>query len=167
MARVWVSVGSNREREAHIRAAIAELRARFGALRISSVYETDAVGFAGAPFYNLVVGFETALDPAAVRSALRAIEDGQGRERGGPRFGPRTLDLDLLSYGDRVGTVAGQPLPHPDILDYPFVLGPLAELAPQEHYPGSARTYAELWQDQPAAARAALRPVALDWAGSL
>jgi 2-amino-4-hydroxy-6-hydroxymethyldihydropteridine diphosphokinase len=163
MARVWVSVGSNQQRERHIRGAIAELRARFGALRLSSVYETVAVGFDGDPFYNLVVGFATDQPPEQVQAALRAIEDAHGRERTGPKFSGRTLDLDLLTYDDRVGQVAGKPLPHPDILAYPFVLGPLAELAPDECHPVLGRSYTELWQAQPEQTRAGLRRVPFDW----
>ena len=100
--RVWVSIGSNIDRERNIRTAVAALRAGFGALRLSRVYECPAVGFSGEAFYNLVAGFDTELSPAELSARLRAIENAQGRVRSGGKFSSRTLDIDLLSYGDQV-----------------------------------------------------------------
>jgi 2-amino-4-hydroxy-6-hydroxymethyldihydropteridine diphosphokinase len=145
MARAWVSIGSNIEPEANVRGAVAALQRRFGALTVSTVYRTEAVGFEGQPFLNLVVGFDTDESPVEVFDALRAVEDAQGRTRSGPKFSARTLDLDLLLYDDRRTEVRGRPLPHPDILEYPFVLGPLAELVPDQRHPVDGRRYAELW----------------------
>lgn len=159
MSRVWVSAGSNLQRERHIRGALAALRANYGALQVSPVYETPAVGFAGDPFYNLVIGFSTEQTAEQVQATLRAIEDAQGRDRTAPKFGPRTLDLDLLIFDDRVGEVAGKPLPHPDILQYPFVLGPLAELAPAERHPVLGQSYAELWRQMQLREAVELHPV--------
>jgi 2-amino-4-hydroxy-6-hydroxymethyldihydropteridine diphosphokinase len=118
---------------------------RFGPLRLSPVYESAAEGFVGAPFLNLVAGFETKLSVSELREELRAIEAANGRERDGPRFAPRTLDLDLLTYGDQIGEVEGYRLPRDEILTYAFVLGPLADVAPQERHPSDGRTYAALW----------------------
>ena len=145
MVRAWVSIGSNISPQANVRDAVAALRRRFGVLAVSTVFRTEAVGFDGQPFLNLVVGFDTDEPPEQVFDALRAIEDAQGRTRTGAKFGARTLDLDLLLYGDRRTEVRGRPLPHPDILDYPFVLGPLAELVPEQRHPVDGRRYAELW----------------------
>jgi 2-amino-4-hydroxy-6-hydroxymethyldihydropteridine diphosphokinase len=164
MPRCWLGIGSNQDREASIRAAVADLRAAFGPLILSRVYETPAEGFAGAPFLNLVAGIETGLSVAGIDHALRAIEDAHGRVRGPDKFAPRTLDIDLLTYGDTVGTRDGRTFPRDEIHRYAFVLGPLAEVAPDEVCPGGRATYAELWT---ALHRGAppLVPVALDLSG--
>jgi 2-amino-4-hydroxy-6-hydroxymethyldihydropteridine diphosphokinase len=145
MPRVWVSIGSNIDRDRSIRGAVRLLRERFGALVLSSVYESEAVGFEGHPFLNLVAGFETNEGVAAVATALRAIEDAFGRERGSDKFSPRTLDIDLLTYGDRVGTIDGYEVPRDEILRYAFVLGPLAEVAGGEMHPVVKERYGSLW----------------------
>lgn len=142
----WISLGSNQERERSIRAAVAALAEQFGRLRLSPVYESAAEGFAGDPFLNLVAGFDTVLGVGELRAHLRAIEAANGRERAGPRFAPRTLDLDLLTYGDEVGEIDGYRLPRDEILTYAFVLGPLADVAPHERHPCDGRTYSTLWK---------------------
>lgn len=143
--RCWVSVGSNIDRETSIRAGVAALGQVFGPLVVSPVYETEAVGCAGAPFLNLVVGFTTADPVGVIVAQLRAIEDTQGRRRVGDRFAPRSLDLDLLTWGDAVGTFDGVVLPRDEVLRYAFVLGPLADVAPDERHPTDGRTYRTLW----------------------
>jgi 2-amino-4-hydroxy-6-hydroxymethyldihydropteridine diphosphokinase len=160
MPRCWLSIGSNQHREASLRGAIADLRAAFGELRLSRVYESPAAGFSGAPFLNLVAGIETDLGVAEVDRVLRRIEEAHGRVRGPDKFAPRTLDIDLLTYGDAVGTLDGRELPRDEILKYAFVLGPLADAAPHEVHPGNGASYGDLWR----AARAGappLTPVAL------
>lgn len=146
MARVHVSIGSNIDREEHIRAAVSELRARFGELRLSSVYESEAVGFDGDNFLNMVVAFDTELDVRSVAQTLRAIEDKHGRVRSGPRFSSRTLDLDLLLYDELVSRDEGLDVPRAEITKNAFVLRPLAEIAPQALHPTVRLTFAELWQ---------------------
>ena len=146
MPRVWVSLGSNQERETSLRLAVRELRQEYGDLRLSPVYECAAVGFAGAPFLNLVVGFSTDQSVAEVRARLRAIEDAAGRVRGAEKFAPRTLDLDLLTYGAMVGVIDGYELPRDEILRFAFVLKPLADLAGAEIHPLTGRTYDDLWR---------------------
>jgi 2-amino-4-hydroxy-6-hydroxymethyldihydropteridine diphosphokinase len=143
--RCWISVGSNVQREASIRGAVADLRRHFGPLRISPLYESEAIGFEGAPFYNLVVGIDTRLGVAAINRILRDIEDAHGRVRGPNKFAPRTLDLDLLTWGETAGSIDGCELPRDEILKYAFVLAPLADAAPGERHPVAGRTYAELW----------------------
>lgn len=147
MPACWISIGSNIEPARHVRAALGHLQQSFGALRVSPVYETPAVGFSGDAFLNLVVGMTTAQTPEAVIAELRRIEDVEGRVRGAEKFAARTLDLDLLTYGTRTTAAAGKTLPHPDILAYDFVLRPLAELAPDETHPVLQRGYAELWAE--------------------
>jgi 2-amino-4-hydroxy-6-hydroxymethyldihydropteridine diphosphokinase len=125
---------------------VTALRERFGALILSRVYESEAVGFQGRPFYNLVAGIDTDEPACRVRAALRAIEDAFGRVRGPEKFAPRTLDLDLLTYGDSVDHEEGQELPREEILTYAFVLGPLAEVAGREVHPVVGHSYRELWE---------------------
>src|SRR5688572_25914440 len=102
MERACLSLGSNVEPEANLRAAIAALHARFDGVRVSRVYRTQAVGFDGEDFLNAAAVVETDLAPQALDAWLHALEDGQGRDRSGPRFGDRTLDVDLVLYGERI-----------------------------------------------------------------
>ena len=143
MPRAWLSLGSNIDRRRNIRSAVAELRRRFGELVVSRVYESPAVGFESAPFYNLVVGIETELEPNAVRRILERVEWDHGRRRGGDKFVARTLDIDLLTYGDRVAET--ERLPRDEIEKYAFVLRPLSEVAGDERHPVVGRSYRELW----------------------
>jgi 2-amino-4-hydroxy-6-hydroxymethyldihydropteridine diphosphokinase len=160
MPAIWLSLGSNRDRERSLRGAVRTLRATLGPLVLSSVYESAAVGFVGEPFLNLVAGGHTEMPPEAVQAWLREIEDAHGRVRGPDRFAPRTLDIDLLTYGDAV--LPALRLPRDEILHHAFVLGPLAEVAPDERHPLDGRSYAALWA---AFDRAALplRRVELAW----
>jgi 2-amino-4-hydroxy-6-hydroxymethyldihydropteridine diphosphokinase len=160
--RCWISVGSNVDRERSIRGALRDLRATYGDLAVSPVYETEAVGFEGDAFLNLVVGITTDRPVGDINRRLREIEDAHGRERGPNRFAPRTLDLDLLTYGDQVGRIDGYELPRGEILDYAFVLGPLADVAPGERHPVDGRTYAELWAEMRRRG-ISLRPFSVDF----
>lgn len=147
MARVYISIGSNIDRARNIRFAIKELRANYAPIRLSSVYETDPVGFQGDHFFNLAAGFDTRDPPDAVARTLHLIEDRCNRKRDGVRFGPRTLDLDLLLYDDLVMREQGIGLPREEILTQAFVLGPLAEIAGERHHPVRQRTFARLWSE--------------------
>jgi len=146
MPRVWVSIGSNIDRERHIRAALQHLREAFGELVVSPVYESAAVGFDGAPFFNLVAGFFNNAPATELAVRLRAIEEAHGRLRDGPKFSSRTLDIDLLTWGDAVVRAGKLELPRDEILKYAFVLRPLADVAPEERHPVAGRSYRELWQ---------------------
>lgn len=145
MTAVFVGIGSNIEPERRVREAVCGLRARFGELRISPVYRNPAVGFQGDDFLNLAVAFDSREDPAAVHAALDEIERQCGRTRGGPHFAPRTLDLDLLLYGDLIAATPTQ-LPRPEILQYAYVLKPLADLAPARRHPLTGKNFAEHWR---------------------
>lgn len=146
MVRVFVSIGSNVDKRHHIEAGLRDLRRGFGELRLSPVYESRAVGFEGDNFYNLVAAFDTALSLEEVSRTLTAIEDRHGRDRRLSRFGPRTLDLDLLLYGNTVRHDEEYDLPRKEITRYAFVLRPLAELAPAHRHPELGKNFAELWR---------------------
>ena len=161
MAHIFIGVGSNREREKHIRAGIRALKAEFGDLRISAIYENRAMGFDGADFYNFVVSCETGLEADEVVKRLHRIEDDYGRDRSRPCFSSITLDLDLLLYDDLVIRHESFELPRSDIDRYAFVLCPLAELAPDLRHPVSCKTYARLWSEFDRSAQD-LRPVGFD-----
>ncbi|HEY5789787.1 MAG TPA: 2-amino-4-hydroxy-6-hydroxymethyldihydropteridine diphosphokinase [Gammaproteobacteria bacterium] len=145
MAVIFISLGSNLDREVQLRAAVRALRASFTGVSLSPVYESAAVGFDGPPFYNLVARAETALDPAAVVARLHAIEDAQGRQRHADGWHSRTLDLDLLLYDALVEETAQYALPRPEITSHAFVLKPLADLAGTLRHPLQAARYADLW----------------------
>jgi len=146
MARVYVSIGSNIDREANIRGGVADLRAHFGELELSQVYESASVGFDGDNFYNLVAAFDTDRDVLAVAKILHAIEDEHGRTREGPRFSSRTLDIDMLLYDDVVLKEGKLELPRDEITKNAFVLWPLAEIAPVREHPVLKQSYAALWE---------------------
>ena len=145
MAQIYISVGTNHNREHHIRMAVQELAQQFGELQLSSVYESDAVGFKGDAFYNMVIGASTTLSVADCVAVFKAIEDRHGRVRGGEKFCGRTLDLDLLTYDT---LVCRQPveLPRGEITENAFVLWPLAEIAAEQIHPVTGQSYAALWQ---------------------
>lgn len=163
MARVYISIGSNIEREKNVRAALDALDHWFGDLALSPVYESEAVGFDGAPFLNLVVGVDTALSVRELSLRFKQLEDDNGRRRDLPKFSGRTLDLDILTYGNLVGKFAGVELPRGEILKNAFVLQPLADIAPEQRHPVCGRTYSELWQGY--AENQRLWPIDFSWQG--
>jgi 2-amino-4-hydroxy-6-hydroxymethyldihydropteridine diphosphokinase len=162
MARIYISLGSNIERAANTRAGVKALSECFGELELSSVYESEAVGFAGDAFYNMVIACDSAEDVHRTNQKLREIEDANGRERSGPKFSSRTLDLDLLLYDDLILNESGLKLPREEILHNAFVLWPLAEIAPDRVHPLAGKSYAELWQafDK---SRENLKPIKFDF----
>ena len=166
MAQVYLSLGSNIDRYQHITAGLDALELVFGELEISSVYESEAVGFKGNPFLNLVVGGETNLSIAALSAVLKKIEDNNGRVRGGPKFAARTLDIDILTYDECNGVISGVQLPRDEIVNNAFVLWPLAEIAPNACHPVTKETYASLWSTYDMTLQS-LRPVEFFWQGRL
>jgi 2-amino-4-hydroxy-6-hydroxymethyldihydropteridine diphosphokinase len=143
---VYVAAGSNVAPEANLERAVHELRAAFAGVRFSPWYRNRAVGFAGDDFINLVAGFSTELPPAEVLSRLHEIERRCGRAREAPRWAPRTMDLDVLLYGDLVLERPGLKLPRPDLLKRAYMLGPLAALAPEVVHPTEGVSIGELWR---------------------
>ncbi len=147
MASVYISVGSNIDPAVNIRSAINELNQYYAGLLISSVYESEAVGFAGDNFYNLVVGFDTDQDVYEVAKVLRKIEDGRARDRKGPKYSSRTIDLDLLLYDDEIINHDGLNIPRDEICQNAFVLWPLAEIAGDRVHPQIGHTFAAMWSE--------------------
>ncbi len=145
MATIYISLGSNINREENTRVGIAALKQAFGDLTLSSVYESEAVGFDGDAFYNMVIACEVSKPVHDINQILRDIEDANGRDRSAPKFSSRTLDLDLLLYDDLQLDEKGLKLPRGEILKNAFVLWPLAEIAPDLKHPEIQISYAELW----------------------
>lgn len=160
MTEVFVGVGSNIEPWRNVRHGLQLMRQCFGSLRRSPVYRSRAVGFQGDDFLNLVVGFETAARPADLVETLHAMEAQAGRQRACGGLRSRALDLDLLLYGDEIIEAPALRLPRPEIMEYAFVLKPLAELAGECRHPELGQTFAELWSQFPDSGQI-LTPV--DW----
>ena len=149
MGRAYLSLGSNLEPERHLRAALAELRARFGAIIVSPAYRSRALGFAGNDFVNLAVALDTELEPEPLNDWLHALEDRHGRRRDVPRYSDRTLDVDIVLYDQRVVDGPGHlQIPRKE-LRHAFVLKPLADIAPDLRHPLDGRSMAELWASFP------------------
>lgn len=149
MGKAYLSLGSNVEAERNLRSAFAALRARFGDIVASTVYRFPAVGFDGPDFLNAAAVIDSDLDPQALNAWLHALEDAHGRDRSGPRFGDRPLDIDIVFYDDLVLSGPGHLQLPRDELRHAFVLRPLAEIAPDFVDPRSGRTLAALWADSP------------------
>lgn len=164
MTAIYLSLGSNVDRHKNITAALDALADLFGELQVSSVYESKSVGFAGSNFFNLVVGADTDLSIAELSDTLKRIEDENGRKRSGPKFSPRTLDIDILTYGDFVGVDAGVELPRTEITQNAFVLLPLAEIAPQIKHPQLQVPYQKLWANFDQASQS-LWAINFEWQG--
>lgn len=145
MSTIYISLGSNINREENTRSGVSALKKAFGELTLSSVYESEAVGFEGDAFYNMVIACEVTTPVHESNQILRDIEDANGRDRSGPKFSSRTLDLDLLLYDDLQINENGLKLPRAEILKNAFVLWPLAEIAPELQHPETGTAYAVLW----------------------
>lgn len=158
---VYVAAGSNVEPRRHLARALGLLRREFPDLVASRAYANTAVGFSGEDFINLVVGFQTTLTLADLLERLHSIEEACGRARLAPKWEPRSMDLDVLLFGDFVGDYPGAKLPRADLVKRAFMLGPLAEIAAGVRHPTDGRTIGELWAAFDQAAHP-LRPVDLD-----
>ena len=146
MGRAYLSLGSNIEAEANLRSAIIALRARFGEVVLSDTYVFPAVGFDGGDFLNAAAVIDSDLDPFALNDWLHALEDAHGRDRRGPRFGDRPLDIDIVFFDDLVLDGPGHLQLPRDELRHAFVLQPLAEIAPSFIDPRSGASLQQLWR---------------------
>lgn len=146
MATVFAGLGSNIDPEDNLHIGVRELRARYGDLQLSAIYRNKAVGFDGDDFLNLVVRFESDASPAAICEDIEQIHKLAGRDHHDGKWASRPLDIDLLLYDDLVIDEPPVRIPREDVLEYNFVLRPLAELAPDLRHPVSGRTMREHWQ---------------------
>jgi len=146
VTQVLVAAGSNVEPLVNLRRALDALAAHYPALRRSTAYRNRAVGFEGEDFINLVVGFDTGDDVRTVMDHLHEAETLCGRARHAPKWAPRSMDLDILLFGDRVCDEPGLVLPRPDLVRRAYMLGPAAEIAPDIVHPTLRLTLAELWR---------------------
>jgi 2-amino-4-hydroxy-6-hydroxymethyldihydropteridine diphosphokinase len=146
--QVYLSLGSNINREENIRRALRRLSEIYGQVSSSSVYESEPVGFNGDCFYNLVVKIDTPETLPCLSDNLKRIEDELGRSRQGKRFSSRTMDIDILLYNALSGRHSGIELPRPEVYYNAFVLQPLAELAPTLMDPRSGMAFADIWTEK-------------------
>ncbi|APX92131.1 2-amino-4-hydroxy-6-hydroxymethyldihydropteridine diphosphokinase [Halomonas sp. 1513] len=169
MTLVTVSIGSNIQRDHHVRVCLDALAERFDALQISRVFESEPVGFEdGRNFYNLVAAFETQLGVGELQRWCKTLEYANGRRQDSPKYSPRTLDIDLLTVGDACGLVDGVALPRDEVDKHAFVLRPLAELLPDHRHPLNGQRYATLWAhfaESEQARQQPLWPVDFVWQG--
>ncbi|WP_028116042.1 2-amino-4-hydroxy-6-hydroxymethyldihydropteridine diphosphokinase [Ferrimonas senticii] len=162
MTRIFISLGSNIDAEAHIRNGLNDLADALDHVLISTVYESEAVGFEGDNFLNLVAQADTELSIAQLVALFKQIEQRHGRVLGAKKFAPRTLDIDLLLYGN-LATNEPVELPRPEIFDNAFVLLPLQQLWPDGVLPNCSQSLAQLWQAFPQQSQK-LWPIEFDWA---
>jgi 2-amino-4-hydroxy-6-hydroxymethyldihydropteridine diphosphokinase len=145
---VFLSLGSNINRETNIKHCLIKLQEIFGSVESSPVYESEPVGFKGEHFYNLTVKITTEKSLIDLTKILKLIEDENGRVRGGERFSSRTLDIDILTYDDLCGVYDSIELPRPEIFFNAFVLLPMSDLAADYIEPKSRLSYEELWSER-------------------
>lgn len=147
MTIVYIGIGSNIDPENNLHLCMNELRRRYGEVQASAVYRSKAVGFEGDDFLNLVASFESEKSPQAICEDIETIHNLVGRSREGGKWASRPLDIDLLLYNDLIMSERPVRVPREDILEYSFVLRPLAELAPDLVHPVTGRTMLEHWQE--------------------
>ncbi|MGR2822162.1 2-amino-4-hydroxy-6-hydroxymethyldihydropteridine diphosphokinase [Vibrio vulnificus] len=145
MNTVYIGIGSNIEREKHARAAWQELTLLGEALQASPIYECAAVGFDSHAFFNFVIRLNTSMTLEELAFQLRQIELKWGREENAAKYQDRTLDLDIVLFGECISSQKPE-LPRSDIFKYPFVIQPLYDLQPDLVIPGDGRTVEEIWQ---------------------
>jgi 2-amino-4-hydroxy-6-hydroxymethyldihydropteridine diphosphokinase len=160
----WVNLGlgSNTRPKENLASCLDELLLRFKDLAFSSVFKSQARGHTGPDYLNMAVGFNTDMPLQELALLLKKIEDKHGRDRTVPHSSSTTLDLDLLTYGDKVGRFDNIILPRAEILEAAHVLKPLSQIASRYKHPVLKKTYAELWQafdDK----EQVLTPVAFTW----
>ena len=147
--RAYLSLGSNIDPEMNLALAFSALRGRFENVRFSPVYRTASVGFDGADFLNAAAVLDTRLSPQELDAWLHAFEDANGRDRSGPRFSDRNIDIDLVLYDEVEMQGPGNlKLPRPE-LRHAFVLRPLADIAPDALIAGAGNTVMQAWRLHP------------------
>lgn len=161
---VYLGVGSNIRPEYHIAAGLDELDTHFRLRQVSTVYRSEAVGFDGDPFLNLVACIESGRSLPSLAAMLKRIEFKYGREPNCGKFSPRTLDIDILTFDRLLGTHSGIELPRPEATVNAYVLEPFAEIAPSLVLPGHARSLTEVRAEYGGVTQP-IEPVAFAWRG--
>ncbi|KZX00776.1 phosphokinase [Pseudoalteromonas luteoviolacea] len=146
MAEIYISIGSNVDRERHFKNGLAALIKHFPDYSHSNVYESEPVGFSGRNFFNSVFAAKTIISVEQVCLILKQIEQDNGRTRSDKKFSPRTLDLDLLLYDDMICEEPAQ-LPRDEITKNAFVLLPLSEVAAEVEHPVAGQKIKAIWQN--------------------
>lgn len=151
MSQVLIALGSNIEPEANLQRAVQLLAACVRLIAVSPVYETRPVGKTDQPnFLNAVALIETEREATALkREVLQKIEQELGRLRTSDRNAPRTIDLDITVYGERVLELGSRHIPDPDLLEHPHVAVPAADVAPTYRHPETGQTLREIADDMP------------------
>lgn len=161
LSTVYLGLGSNVDRESHLRAGLDALAGILQDMRCSAVFESQAVGIKSGPFYNLVVTGQTRLPLLELDRRLKFIEADNGRYAPDRKGLP--LDIDVLMYDDLQGSFDGLTLPRAEILRNAFVLWPLSLIAPELVHPGEGKSMGQLWQE--ARIEQVLAPVPFEWRG--
>ncbi|WLI29008.1 2-amino-4-hydroxy-6-hydroxymethyldihydropteridine diphosphokinase [Pseudomonas rhodesiae] len=161
LTQIYLGLGSNIERERHLRAGLDALAGLLVDVRCSAVFESQPVGIKSGPFFNLVVSAYTDLPLMELDRRLKSIEADNGRYAPDRKGLP--LDIDVLLYGELVGNFDGLVLPRAEILKNAFVLWPLSLMAPDRLHPEAGKTMAHLWRDSHI--DQVLAPVAFEWRG--
>jgi 2-amino-4-hydroxy-6-hydroxymethyldihydropteridine diphosphokinase len=161
VSTTWLGLGSNQNADAHIRAAIDELKTKFSNVVLSPAYISTAVGFDGDDFINLVARVETDLSPLALRDYLRDLEDRFGRRRDVPKFSDRSLDIDILLYDDLVLHSPVLEIPRAEILKFAHVLKPLADLEPDLIHPSLQQSMITIWDASGLKEQQGIKPLSI------
>ncbi|MDP3518426.1 MAG: 2-amino-4-hydroxy-6-hydroxymethyldihydropteridine diphosphokinase [Pseudohongiella sp.] len=164
MALLTLGLGSNLDPQRHITMALDALQACFGELELSAVFESEAVGFQGGNFLNMVVAANTGLALDEISQLIKDLETRCGRQRNQERFSSRTLDVDILTLGDLQGEHHGILLPRPEITVNAYVLWPMSQVCPERVDPQSGQTYRALWAAYDRS-KQQLWPIDFTWCG--
>ena len=164
MTWVTLSLGSNMDAFNQLTSCLDTLLLEFGDLSLSSVFESEAVGFEGDNFLNMAVGLNTELALSDLSVLLKSVEDKHGRDRSQPRFSGRSLDIDILTYGDKAGDFNGIQLPRPEITENAFVLWPLSQISGGQKHPVHGDSFSVLWESYDKSTQK-LWPVDFKWHG--
>jgi 2-amino-4-hydroxy-6-hydroxymethyldihydropteridine diphosphokinase len=164
----WITlgIGSNINAVENLTSCLDMLLLHFHDMAMSSVFESDAIGYDGAPYLNMVVGMETEMSMREVVAFIKEIERKHGRQNGQPSLSSTTLDIDILTFGHEKGVVEGVKLPRPEIAKNAFVLWPLSQVAGRHRHPELNQTYADLWKVYDKKSQK-LKPVHFEWHGKV
>ena len=166
MPALSLSIGSNVDAANNIRQAVKALRYEFNNILCSTVYKSEAVGFDGDNFLNLVAVIDTDKQLSAILKFVKQLEDRLGRDRAQPKFSDRRMDIDILTYGEETGAECGIVLPRSEITKNAFVLLPLSEMLPEQINAETGVSNAQMWQDYDKSQQK-LWPIDFDWRQSL